>query len=77
MQPTRKGDEYFSKANVWDMVNSMLCSWILDILDPKLHMSIGIAYPKTTYGMSNDLKKLYSIANAPKNSPTKGANCKL
>ena len=46
MQPTRKGDEYFSKANVWDMVNSMLCSWILDILDPKLHMSIGIAYPK-------------------------------
>ena len=58
------------------MVNSMLCSWILNVVDSKLCMSV--AYSETTYGMWNDLKKRYYIANAPKIHQLKApiTNCK-
>ena len=58
------------------MANSILCSRLLNIIDPKLHMSV--AYPDSAYDMWKDLKKRYSVANAPKIHQLKGgiANCK-
>ena len=31
----------FSEAQPWDMVNSMLCSWLLNVIDPKLRMNVA------------------------------------
>jgi len=30
-----------TEYNAWDMVNSMVCSWIINVIDPKLHSSIA------------------------------------
>ena len=75
-RPTEMSDEDFSEANTWDMVNSMLCSWLLNIIDPKLRMAVACS--ETAYTMWNDLKKRYSVANTPKIHQLKGAiaNCK-
>ena len=69
-------DEDFSEANARDMVSSMLCSWLLNIIDPMLHMIV--AYLETVYAVWNDLKKRYSVANTPKIHQLKVtiANCK-
>lgn len=40
-RPEAIDDEDFSKYNVWDMANSMLCSWLLNVIDPKLRMTIA------------------------------------
>jgi len=53
----------FVEANAWDMVNSMLCSWLLNIIDPK--QSMIVAYSETTYAIWNDLKKSCLVANLP------------
>ena len=34
-------DEEFLESYTWDMANSMLCSWLLTDIDPKLRMSIA------------------------------------
>jgi len=74
-RPTSKADEGFSEADAWDMANSMLCSWLLNVIDPKLRMSI--AYSDTAKIMWDDLKKRYA-ANTPKIHQLKAniANCK-
>jgi len=74
--PDETSDEDFSKANTWDMVNSMLCSWLLNIIDPKLRTTV--AYSETAYAMWNNMKKRYSVANTPKIYQLKAtiANCK-
>ena len=46
------------------MVNSMICSWIINTIDPKLHTSI--AYVETTAVMWENLRKRYAVANTPK-----------
>jgi len=44
-RPEEVKDQDFSEADAWDMVNSMLCSWILNIIDPKLRLTV--AYTET------------------------------
>ena len=44
----KKGDD-LSKLNAWEMANSMICSWILNVVDTKLHPSV--AYMETTLDM--------------------------
>ena len=58
------------------MVNSMLCSWLLNIIEPKLRMSI--AYSDMTKIMWDNFKKRYATANTPKihQLKTDVANCK-
>ena len=75
-RPTPKENEEFSEADAWDMVNSMLCSWLLNVVDPKLRMSI--AYSDTAKTMWDDMKKRYAMANTPKIHQLKAniANCK-
>jgi len=38
-----------AKKNAWTMVNSMLTSWILNVIEPNLHTSM--TYENTTYKM--------------------------
>ena len=75
-RPEPKKGEELSEADAWDMANSILCSWLLNIIDPKLHMSIG--YSDIANIMWDDMKKRYAMANAPKIHQLKAniANCK-
>ena len=75
-RPKDEENEGFSKAQAWDMVNSMLCSWLLNVIDPKLRMNV--AYSDTAKIMWDDLKKRYAMANTPKIHQLKAdiANCK-
>jgi len=59
-----ENDEGFLEAQAWDMVNSMLCSWLLNVIDLKLQMNV--AYSDTAKIMWDDLKKRYAMVNTPK-----------
>jgi len=63
-RPQPKEGEEFSEADAWDMTNSMLCSWLLNIIDPKLRVSI--AYSDMAKIMWDGMKKRYTMANTPK-----------
>ena len=39
-KPVPKEGEDTSKLQAWDMVNSMICSWILNAIEPKLRSSM-------------------------------------
>jgi len=56
-----KKGEYLTKANTWEMINSMSCSWIMNMIDPKLHPRI--AYVDITHKMWEKLQKRYSVPN--------------
>ena len=75
-RPEKKDDEEFSECHAWDMVNSMLCLWLLNIIEPWLRMNI--AYSDTAKIMWDDLKKRYGTANTPRIHQLKAdiANCK-
>ena len=49
MKPTQQKGEDLSELNAWKVVNSMICSWIINVIDPKLHTSV--AYVETAYEM--------------------------
>jgi len=40
-RPAVKEDEEFFECHAWNMVNCMLCSWLLNVTDPKLRMTIN------------------------------------
>ena len=75
-RPKDENDEGFSEAQAWDMINSMLCSWLFNIIHPKLRLNV--AYSDTAKIMWDDLKKRYAMANTPKIHQLKAdiANCK-
>ena len=58
------------------MVNSMLCSWLVNVIEPKLWMTI--ADSDVAKIMWDDLKKRYGTTNTPKIHQLKSdiANCK-
>jgi len=58
----REGD--FTEYHAWDIVNSMVCSWLLNVIDRKLRPSV--AYAGTARAMWEDLQKRYGVASAPK-----------
>jgi len=53
-----------SELRSCEMVNSMICSWILNVIEPKLCNSV--AFVETAELMWSNLKKHYAVANAPK-----------
>jgi len=63
-RPTLKEEDGLSELNVWEMVNLMICSWIVNVIKPKLHTSV--AYAKTACEMWENLRKRSVIANIPK-----------
>ena len=44
----KEGDDP-SEFEAWDMVNSLVCSWLINMIDPKLHASV--AYTETAKAM--------------------------
>ena len=58
------------------MVNSTICSWLLNVIDPKIRPSI--AYANIAKIMWDDLKKRYGTSDIPKKHDLKAkiANCK-
>ena len=62
--------------NAWVMVNSMITSWISNVIDPKLHASTAYADP--AQAIWENIQKRYSIPNVPKIHQLKAeiASCK-
>jgi len=60
----------------WIVVNSMVTSWIMNVIDPKLHTSF--AYAKSVGALWENIHKRYSIPNVPKIHQLKAqiASCK-
>jgi len=54
-KPTVNEGEELDEANAWDVVNSMITSWIMNVMDPKLHGSIG--YAESAHKMWTDIQK--------------------
>jgi len=75
-RPEAKGGEDFLETDAWDMTNSMLCSWLLNVIDPTLRASI--VYADTVKVMWDDIRKRYAMPNTPKIHQLKAniANCK-
>jgi len=42
----------------------MICSWVIDFVDPKLHTRV--AYVDKAHGVWEKLRKKYTMANAAK-----------
>jgi len=40
-RPKEVEGEEFSECHAWDMFNSMLCSWLVNVIDPKLGMTVA------------------------------------
>ena len=64
----KEGDDT-SEFESWDMINSLVCSWIINVIDPKFHASM--AYAESAKVTWDDLKRRYAVANAPKISQLK------
>jgi len=58
----KEGD--FTEYHAWDMINSMICSWLLNVIERKLRPSV--AYAETAKAMWEDLHKRYGVASAQK-----------
>ena len=52
-KPKPKENEEFSDYHAWDIANSMMCLWIINVIEPQLRPSI--AYADSAYTMWNDL----------------------
>jgi len=52
------------EINVWEMVNSMIQSWIMNVIEPKLHKSV--AYINSAQKLWKTIKKRYVVPNIPK-----------
>ena len=56
--------EISAEATAWDIVNSMITSWIINVIDPKLHISV--AHSKSICEIKENIKKKYSMPNIPR-----------
>ena len=64
INPTLKDDTNLAEANAWEMVNSIIMSWIMNVIDPKLHPSV--AYVDLAQRMWENIRKRFSIPNVPR-----------
>jgi len=54
-KPTPKKEEDLSEFNSWEIANLMICSWIVNVIQPKLYTSV--AYTEMAYELLENLKK--------------------
>lgn len=75
-KPTPKDDDGKAELQAWTMVNSMVSSWLINVIDSKLRTSV--AYVETAEGMWQNLKRRYAVASAPRIHQLKSdvASCK-
>ena len=64
------------EINAWEMVNSMIQSWLMNVIEPKLHKSV--AYVDSAQKLWENIKKRHAVANIPKIHKLKAeiASCK-
>ena len=55
---------YSAEANTWIIMNSMVTSWIQNVIDPRLHTSI--AYTDSAQAIWEHIQKRYAVPNVPK-----------
>ncbi|KAA8545399.1 hypothetical protein F0562_020183 [Nyssa sinensis] len=60
----RSKEEGTLEAQAWDICNSMLISWLFNVIDQKLHPSI--TYAESAKALWDDLRERFSIGNAPR-----------
>ena len=53
-----------NELNAWEACNSMVISWMFNVIDKSLHSSV--AYAQTAKDMWEDLKERYAVGNAPR-----------
>ena len=65
-----------AEINAREIVNSMIQSWIMNVIEPKLHMSV--AYVNSAQKLWENIKKRYVVAIIPKIHRLKAkiASCK-
>jgi len=64
IRPKPKEGDDPTELNIWEIVNSMICSWIVNVNDSKLHTNA--AYAETAQATWENLCKRYDAVNAPK-----------
>ena len=75
-KPVKEEGKSVAEINTWEMVNSMVQSWIINVIEPKLHKSV--TYVDSAQKLWDNIKKRYAIANIPKIHKLKAeiASCK-
>ena len=75
-KPTLKEEDDPLELEAWEMANSIVCWWILKVIDRMLRTST--TYVETAALIGENLKKWYAVSNAPKihQLKTKLAECK-
>jgi len=65
-----------TEMNAWIIVNSMITSWILNVIEPRLHGSI--AYADMPQAIWENIQKRYLVLNVPNIHQLKAkiASCK-
>ncbi|RVX21457.1 hypothetical protein CK203_001882 [Vitis vinifera] len=53
-----------NELNAWEACNSMIISWMFNVIDKSLHSSVASA--QTAKDMWEDLKERYAVGNAPR-----------
>ena len=61
---TEPTDKKYPEAQAWAMVNSMITSWIMNMIDLRLHTSF--AYVKSTQILWENIRKRYLVSNVRK-----------
>jgi len=63
-KPDLKDGVLTKEGKVWEMVNAMIVSWIMNVIDPKLHKSA--TYVDFAQKLWENIQKPYAIPNLPK-----------
>jgi len=58
-KPILKDDTTFAEAKAWKMINSMITSWIMNVIDPKLHPRV--AYVDSIENVGEYSKKVFNF----------------
>jgi len=53
-KPKMKGEDITDEERAWEMVNSMIVSWIMNVIDPSLHKSV--VYVETAFDSGKILR---------------------
>ena len=52
------------EGKAWIMINSMITSWLMNMIDPRLHT--GFAYVKSAKKLWENIHRRYLVPNVPK-----------
>ena len=63
-RPVKEDGKSLAEINTWEMVNSIIQSWLTNVIEPTLHKSV--AYVDSAQKLWENIKKRYVVANIPK-----------